>query len=139
MSSTQVVTFRLGENYFGIEITKVKEILRLLPITKLPSSVPYICGVTNVRGKVVPVIDTLMKLNMGSIETTDETRLLLVEKAGNVVGLLVDEVSEVLNLSDDQIETAGSIDDEIAVTSGIMGIAKIDENLLTLLDTDKII
>lgn len=136
MSTLQIVAFRLNESYFGVEIIKVQEIMRLQPITKLPTQTPYILGVINVRGKVVPVIDTRLKLAIDYQENTEDSRLLLVEKGDIPVGLLVDEVTEVLTIPEEQIETTKDIGADFECSSNIIGVAKINDKLLTILDTD---
>jgi purine-binding chemotaxis protein CheW len=139
MDSIQMVVFRLGNSYFGIDIVKAKEIMGLVPITQLPLLASYVPGVINVRGKVVPVIDTRMKLGLGYCETTDESRLLLVEKNGSIAALLVDEVSEVITLTTDQIESNIGIETGMGSFDGIEGIAKLEDQLLIYLDTDKLL
>jgi purine-binding chemotaxis protein CheW len=139
MDSIQMVAFRLEDNYFGIDIMKAKEIMGLAPITQLPLLASYMRGVIDVRGKVVPVVDTRMKLGLGSGEITDESRLLLVENKGKIVALLVDEVSEVITLTRDQIEPIAGIETGFGSIDGIEGIARLDNQLLIYLDTDKLL
>lgn len=135
----QLLSFRLDENYFGIDIKKVREIMKLMPITKLPSSAPFLRGVINVRGKIVPVIDTRMKIGMEHQEATKESRLLLVEKEEKVVGLLVDEVSEVMTISEEDIEPLNNTEADVGYSSVITGIIKLDNQMIMLLDIDHLI
>jgi len=138
MKNVQMVIFRLSDSYFGVDIMKVREIMALVPITPLPTSAPYLLGVINVRGKVVPVVDLRMKLGLPCQEATDDSRLLLVEKDGKVAGLLVDEVSEVLTLSSDDIETTAQMEVG-SYSESVEGIAKLDDRLLIFLNVEKLI
>lgn len=139
MESLQIVAFRLSDSLFAIDIMKVKEIMKIQPVTKLPASDSSILGVINVRGKVVPVVDSRVKLGIECTEVSDDSRLLLVEKNGTPVGLMVDEVTEVLTINQEQIEKAENIGVNLEYTGGIIGIAKIDDKLLTFLNTDALL
>lgn len=136
MNDLQVVVFRLNDNFFAVDIVKVQEIMRLQPITKLPSQSRVNLGVINVRGKIVPVVDTRIKLGIEQSEATEDSRLLLIERGNTPVGLLVDEVAEVLTIPEGQIETMQDIGTNIQASTNIIGVAKIGDRLLTLLDTD---
>lgn len=139
MEFIQIVSFRLNESLFSVDIMKVREIMKLVPITKLPASAPFLSGVINVRGDVVPVIDTRIKLGIECQEVSDESRLLLVDKDGRVIGLLVDEVLEVLTIPQDSIEPFSELESDFGYSSIVTGIVKMDDQLLTLIDTDKLI
>ncbi|NLG31934.1 MAG: purine-binding chemotaxis protein CheW [Syntrophomonadaceae bacterium] len=136
MDNIQVVAFRLGESTFAVDIMKVKEILKTQPVTKLPVSDLSLLGVIKVRGKIVPVVDSRAKLGIENTDMTDNSRLLLVEKAGTTVGMLVDEVTEVMTINQEQIEKAEDIGVSIENTGCIVGVAKIEDKLMTFLDTD---
>lgn len=139
METIQIVSFGLNENMFGVDIMKVQEIMRLVPITKIPTSASFISGIINVRGKIVPVIDTRIKLGIECCEATDESRLLLVDKGGTVAGLLVDEVAEVLTVNKEDIETFSEIDNDFGNESAVIGIAKLDNQMLTIINTDELL
>ncbi|MGI6413147.1 MAG: chemotaxis protein CheW [Syntrophomonadaceae bacterium] len=136
MDTIQVVAFRLGESTFAVDIMKVKEILKTQPVTKLPVSDPSLLGVIKVRGKIVPVVDSRAKLGIENTDMNDDSRLLLVEKTGTTVGMLVDEVTEVLTINQEQIEKAEDIGVSIENTGCIIGVAKIEDKIMTFLDTD---
>jgi len=105
----QFVTLGIGGEIFGIEVTAVREILEVRPITRLPQCPPYLLGVIDVRGSTVPVIDLRSKLGLPSVAATEQTRILvldIVSEAGDrVLGLLTDRVFEVTSL-DEQVMQA---------------------------------
>ncbi len=128
----QLVTFRLGNEEFGIGIKMVQEINRMIDITKIPNAAAHIEGVVNLRGKIVPILNLRTKLGLGGIERDKATRIMVVEIGGQVLGLVVDSVSEVLRIPDAKTEPAPSI------TSGtdsayIEGIINLSNRILILL------
>ena len=96
----QIVIFQLGEEEFGVDINNVKEIVRLPEITPVPRSPEYVAGICNLRGNVLPVIDTRKRFSMNIGEITDHTRLLVVESGGIQTSLIVDRVREVMRMHD---------------------------------------
>jgi len=123
---------------YGVPITKVQEIITMAKPTKLPQAPAFVEGIINLRGKIIPIIDLKKRFQMGSSEFTTETRSVVVEVAGQTVGIIVDEVSEVLRISEDNIESAPAIVGGIAADY-LTGVGKIDGRLLVLLDMDKIL
>lgn len=134
----QLVSFKIGEEEFGVEILKVQEINRMLQITKVPNSPEFVDGVINLRGRVIPVIDLRIKLGLPKKEFTKNTRIVVVELSGRTVGFIVDEVSEVLRIPKDITEAppemVGSINSEF-----ITSIGKLEDRLLILLNLEKIL
>ncbi|MDA8164110.1 MAG: chemotaxis protein CheW [Desulfobacteraceae bacterium] len=136
------LTFALGKEEYGIGILKVREIIGLMEITAVPHTPPYIKGVINLRGRVIPVLDLRIKFGMSEREYDERTCIIVVEvqaSSGTVqVGMLVDSVSEVLNIGAEEIEPppafGGSTD-----TANIMGMAKVKGKVKILLDTDRVI
>src|SRR5205085_292354 len=108
---------------YGLEILKVQEIIGLLPITRVPRTPPFVRGVINLRGKVIPVTDLRLKFGMPESEATAETCIVIVRAAGVEVGLVVDRVSEVLDIGADQIDAAPAFGPEVD-TQYLLGIAK---------------
>ena len=100
--------FKLGDEEYGLEILKVRELIGLMPITNIPGTRPFIRGVINLRGKVIPVVDLRLKFGMPRIEATDQAVIIVVQYAFRerdlTMGILVDEVVEVLNIKASQIE-----------------------------------
>ena len=134
----QLVSFNLGNEEFAIDILRVQEINRMVEITKVPKSPDFVEGVINLRGKVIPVIDLRKRFSLEAAEHTKETRIVVVDIEGKVIGLIVDSVSEVLRLPEDTIEppppiVAGGVDSEY-----IQGVGKLDDRLLILLDINNI-
>jgi purine-binding chemotaxis protein CheW len=105
----QLVVFRLADEEFGININSVKEIVRLPDITPIPRSPEYVAGICNLRGCVLPVIDTRTRFSMESGEATDHTRLLVVEANGQSTGLIVDDMREVMRVNESLLEPPPSV------------------------------
>jgi purine-binding chemotaxis protein CheW len=134
----QLVTFGIGEEEFGIDILKVQEIIRTMAITKVPNSPPYVEGVINLRGKVIPVIDLRSRFNMDYRNHDSHTRIIVLQIHGMIVGFVVDEVSEVLRIQSNTVEPPPPVVSGIE-SECIKGVGKLDDRLLILLDLDKLI
>lgn len=133
----QLVTFRLASEEYGLPITKVQEINRLLPITKLPQTPSFMEGIINLRGRIIPVIDLRKRFQLLITEHNEDTRIIVVEINGQTVGVTVDAVTEVVRLSTSDVEAPPA---SIAVDSRyINGVGKIDGRLIILLDTDQVL
>ena len=138
----QILTFQVNDENFGIEILKVKELMEYSSITKVPLVPDHIRGVINLRGKVIPVIDLHFIFSGKAAETTKKTCIIIAESNDNekagTAGILVDNVNEVLDVSDRDIEP--TIDFGTAYNSSfILGMAKIKENIIILLDMDYVL
>lgn len=133
----QLVVFNLGQEEYGLPITKVQEINRLAPITKLPQAPSFMEGVINLRGRVIPVIDLRKRFQLTIGDYTDDTRVIIVEVSGQTVGIIVDAVTEVIRLSSSSIEPPPPA--FILDAQYIHGVGKFDDRLLILLDMDKIL
>jgi purine-binding chemotaxis protein CheW len=140
-NSRQYVTFFLGDELFGVQVARAREILNFTPLTQVPQTPEYMLGVINLRGQVVPIIDMRIKLNLAVGEQTENTCIIVVEIQVDgdpiIVGLLADAVSEVLDINDEQIEPAPTLGTKIN-TSFIQGMGNIDGQFLILLDIDKV-
>lgn len=134
----QLVSFKLGNEEFGVDIRKVQEINRMVEITKIPQAPHYCEGVINLRGKVLPVIDLRKKFEMEIEEWTRNTRIVVCEDGNSIVGIIVDAVEEVLRIPSSTIEPAPKIVSSVG-SDYINGVAKLDERLLIFLDVSKII
>ena len=136
------LTFRLGEEEFGLEILKVQEIIQLQAITRVPRTPEYVRGVINLRGKVIPVVDLRLKFGMDRVEDTERTCIVVVQirHADGVVvmGTIIDEVREVLDIPEASIEDAPSFGSSIE-TEFILGMGKIGNGVKILLDIDKVL
>ena len=133
----QLVTFRLAQEDFGIDIRKVQEINRMIDITRIPNAPPYVEGVVNLRGKIIPIVSLRTKLGLGEADLDKATRMMVVEIEGSILGFIVDSVSEVLRISDATVEPPPSL--VAGVDSDyIEGVGKLDNRLLILLELRKI-
>ena len=133
----QLVTFLLCDEVYGIEILAVQEIIRMQSITVVPQTIPYVCGIINLRGKVIPVIDLRVRFNLPSTEPTNDTRIIVFEVNHCVMGMIVDGVSQVIRIKSNLIEPPSPLVANSDSTY-IKGVGKLDKTLLTLLDLTKI-
>lgn len=134
----QLVTFRIGEEEFGVDILAVQEIIRLMQITMVPRAPAFIEGVINLRGKVIPVINMRTRFNMPALEHDSNTRIVVMEFDQKIVGFLVDGVSEVLRIPAGTVEAAPPIVAGIG-SEYIKGVGKLEDRLLILLDLDNLL
>jgi purine-binding chemotaxis protein CheW len=134
----QLVSFKLGEEEFGVDILKVQEINRMMEITKMPNSPEFIEGIINLREKIIPVVDLRKRLGLSDKEPDNQTRIIVVNLANRTVGFIVDEVSEVLRIESDKTEPPPEMTTNIN-TDYITSVAKLDDNLLILLDLSKVL
>ncbi len=135
------LTFKLRDEIFGASVAKVLNILEMIKITKVPKAPVYMKGVINLRGSVLPLIDTRIKFDMGETVYTDNTCILVldIEIAGETVhvGALVDSVQEVIEIDDADIQPSPSIGSKYK-SEFIDGMVKIDNDFIMLLNMDLI-
>ena len=129
----QWVTFRLGDEKYGINVMQVQEVLRVTEIAPVPGSPSYVLGIINLRGNVVTVIDTRDRSGLMSKEPDDVSRVVLVEAESHVIGILVDSVAEVVEMRASVIEAAPNVGNE-ENSKYIQGVACRDNELLILVD-----
>lgn len=136
--SMQLVSFRLAQEEYGIEITKIQEIILMGEITRVPQTPHYIKGLINLRSTVIPIVDLRLRFGMSEEEVTDETRIMVVNVVGKTIGIIVDAVSEVLRVNEEQIAppppTVAGLGQEY-----LTGLVKFDSRLLIMLDIDQIL
>jgi purine-binding chemotaxis protein CheW len=135
---SQFVVFLLDGEEFGISIMEVREIIRMINITRLPKAPYFIEGVINLRGEVLPVVNLRKRFDVPENSVTDSTRIVIVEIEGEQVGLIVDSVSEVLRLSEDQIKPPPTNVAGIR-TEFLQGVGKVDDRLLVILKMGKLL
>jgi purine-binding chemotaxis protein CheW len=136
------LTFALAQEEFGLEIIKVREIIGYIEVTAVPQTPPYIRGVINLRGQVIPVIDLRMRFGMDAAEVSEETCIIVAEIAEGArkysTGIVVDRVSEVLDIAGVDIEDAPQFGSAVN-TDFILGMAKVGESVKILLHIDKVL
>lgn len=134
----QWVTFRLENETYGINVMQVQEVLRYTDIAPVPGAPTYVLGIINLRGNVVTVIDTRSRFGLPFSESTDSTRIVIIEAEKQVIGILVDSVAEVVYLRTTEIDNAPNIGtDESA--KFIQGVSNREGELLILVDLNKLL
>lgn len=132
----QLVTFHVGGEEFALDILRVLEIIRMQELTRVPSSPECMDGVMNLRGKIIPVITLRSRFGLDRAAPDEQTRIVVIETKGTVLGVIVDSVSEVLRIPSDAIEPPprlGKVDQEY-----VSGVGKLDDRMLILLDVDRL-
>jgi purine-binding chemotaxis protein CheW len=134
----QLVTFILGNENFGLDIMNVQEIIRIPSITVIPQAPDYVEGITNLRGNILPVIDTRVKFGMERVERDMSSRVIVIDLGGKTIGMSVDAVSEVLRVESDRIEAApamAGVDD-----GSIAGVVKVNDGkkLVMILEASRL-
>jgi purine-binding chemotaxis protein CheW len=132
----QLVSFVVGGEEFGLEILRVQEIIRIQQLTRVPNSRSFVDGVINLRGKVIPIVSLRKCLGLEDRPHDKQTRIVVVEVNGTVLGFIVDSVSEVLRIPAETIEPPprlGKVEREY-----VSGVGKLDDRLLILLDLDRL-
>jgi len=137
------MTFKLAAEEYGLEIMKVREIIRLMEITRVPRTRDFMRGVINLRGRVIPVVDLRLKFGMEKTESTDQTVIIVVQFSGGsgeiTIGILVDEVLEVLSIAEENIEPPPSFGTAVVDTQFILGVGKAEKRVIFLLDIGKVL
>jgi purine-binding chemotaxis protein CheW len=136
------LTFAIADEEYGLEILKVREINGYMDITPVPKMPPYVRGVINLRGQVIPVVDLRVKFGMESKEVTDQTCIIVVEVSRDGretdTGIVVDRVQEVLFIAGEQIQETPEFGSAVD-TNFILGLGKIGKSVKILLDIDKVL
>jgi purine-binding chemotaxis protein CheW len=135
---SQWVTFRLGEEIYGIDVLQVQEVLRITEISPVPGAPNYVLGIINLRGNVVTVSDARNRFGLPPKETDDASRIIVVDAFNKVIGLLVDNVSEVAYVPNSQIESAPNVGTDDG-NRFVSGVSNRDGELLIMLDLAKLI
>jgi len=135
------LSFKLGDDEFAAHVSKVLNILEMTKITQVPKSPEYMKGVINLRGAVLPIIDTRIKFGMTPTQFTQDTCIvvmeIIMEKDTIQLGALVDSVLSVVEIEDSQIQPPPSLGSKYK-SEFILGVAKVDEQFILLLDMDKV-
>ena len=133
----EFLTFTLGKEEYGIEILKVQEIRSYEAVTTIANSPEFIKGVVNLRGTIVPIVDMRIKFNLGDVDYTQFTVVIILNVAGRVVGMVVDSVSDVISLGTEQIRPAPDFSSSFDIKY-ITGLGTVDKRMLILVDIEKL-
>lgn len=135
------MTFKSGEEYFGLKIQYVNEIIQIQAITVIPETEDYIKGLINLRGKIVPVIDVRRRFNQEPYEYDDRTCIIIIDVNSTVVGLIVEKISEVVEIQEKDILPPPSVRhvDKADRNKYIYGIGKVGSDVKLLLDPEKLL
>ena len=136
--TTQYIVTQLGEEQYGIDIKLISNIVRMQNITRVPKVSPYIRGVINLRGEVIPVISLRLKMGLSDDEITKKTRIIILTlEQHESIGVLVDEVKEVVTLDEEHVEKVSYDKDDKA--KFLSGVGKYDEKLISLLEINAVL
>lgn len=135
----QMATFLLGAEEYAIEIGHIQEIVRMLPVTRVPRAPTFIEGVVNLRGKIVPVIDLRKRFGLEPFQPTKATRIIIINVEAKTVGLVVDAVKEVLRLETSAISpppelVSGGVDEAF-----IQAVGRVGGRLIIMLDVGRLL
>jgi purine-binding chemotaxis protein CheW len=137
------MTFKLAEEEYGLEILRVREIIGLMDITRVPRTHECIRGVINLRGKVIPVVDLRLKFGMPPVQATDQTVIIVVQVVAQgkqlTMGILVDQVLEVLSIDASHIEPPPCLGGGAVDIDFILGVGKAEKRVIFLLDIGKVL
>ncbi len=137
--TTQFIVINLGDEQYGINIKYIDNIVRMQHITRVPKVDPYLKGVINLRGEVVPVMSIRLKMGLPEDEFTKSTRIIIIKlDQQGYIGIIVDEVKEVVTLENDQIEKV-SYETKDEKGNFIFGVGKCHDGLISLLDLNMVV
>jgi purine-binding chemotaxis protein CheW len=134
----QLVVFELANELYGVNIAAVESIIKMQAITQLPHTPPYVKGVTNLRGSVLPVLDLRIRFALEAQEDTRQTRIMIVTMGSIKAGIIVDGVSEVLRVSEESIEPLPPMLNSVD-SAFLKGIARLESRLIILLDLSRVL
>lgn len=137
VSNNEFLTFTLGKEEYGIDILRVQEIRGYDAVTAIANTPPFIKGVINLRGVIVPIIDMRIKFNLGNVEYNQFTVVIILNLAQRVVGMVVDGVSDVITLTAEQIKAAPEFGSALD-TQYINGLGAVDSRMIILIDIERL-
>jgi purine-binding chemotaxis protein CheW len=132
----QILVFRLSSEEYALPITKVKDINRVMPLTKMPKSPTFMKGVINLRGEIIPVVDLRERFNLPVSEATDDSRIMVVDFNNRLLGIIVDGVTEVLTIPTSEIDIPPTVA-KLNIKQ-VPGVGKVNNRLLILLNIDEV-
>lgn len=131
--SVQVIVFNIDKEEYGANILKVTTIERVLPVARVPRTPPFVKGVINLRGDIIPVLSLRQRLGFSDIEETDDTRIIIVNTGEVVAGFVVDAVTEVLQIDASSIERNSNVSSEY-----VSGLGKVGSRIITMLNLERL-
>ncbi|MCC6444584.1 MAG: chemotaxis protein CheW [Armatimonadetes bacterium] len=134
----QLVALEIAGEIYGVDISLIHGIIMMQEITRIPHAPAFVEGVTNLRGRVIPVLDLRKRFGLPEAERTKENRIVIVEISDEMMGMIVDGVSEVLRISADAIEPTPPIVTGLE-SAYLRGVGKVDDRLIILLDVRKVL
>ena len=134
-SSRELIAFRIGEQEFCVNIMSVREIRGWTPATPLPHAPPYVMGVINLRGAVLPIIDLSARLGMKDAEPTARHVIIVAQVKSRIVGLLVEAVSDILTITEDNIQPVPEVSSDLEKQYA-RGILSIDKRMICMIELD---
>ena len=137
-NSLQIVTFRVGNEDYGLPIMVVQEIIRVIEAVKVPKAPAYVEGVINLRGKIIPIIDLRKRMMKAITCYSDASRIIVVDTGGRLAGLVVDAVIDVIMLNGDDVEPCPSLDDAKR-SDYIIGVGRQGDRLITVLSLESLL
>lgn len=136
-SGLECLTFTLGSEEYGIDILKVQEIRGYDAVTHIANTPAFIKGVINLRGVIVPIVDLRIKFNLGTVEYTQFTVVIILNISNRVVGIVVDGVSDVINLKQDEIRPAPDLSSMLDAQH-LLGLGTRDDRMIILVDIESL-
>ena len=133
----QLVSFMLADEEYGVEVLKVREIIRMPDITKMPNTPPYVEGIINLRGKVIPIVSMRRRFGLAESDYDGRTRIMVMDVVGGLTGFIVDGVSEVIRIQSGDIQPPPSMVSGNIGQDFITGVFNHQERLLVLMDVDR--
>jgi purine-binding chemotaxis protein CheW len=134
---TQLVTFNLDNEEYGVAVLRVREIIRMPVITRVPNTPTYVQGVINLRGKVIPIISLRNRFSLMEAEYNNRTRIMVMDVEGELMGFVVDAVSEVIRISASEIQPSPSMVSGAIEQECIAGVINHGERLLVVLELER--
>lgn len=134
-NTLQIIVFTVGNEDYGLEIEKIQEVIRMKPIKQLPRTPPFVLGVMNLRGNIIPVIGLREKFGLESFQYNQFTRIIVVNHKGKFVGMVVDEVNRVINVPMNNIEgNPEMVNDNTRAL--VRGVARLQDQVIILVELD---
>jgi purine-binding chemotaxis protein CheW len=134
----ELISFRIGAQEFCVDIMEVREIRGWTPATALPQAPPFVRGVINLRGAVLPIVDLGSRLGLGAAEPTARHVIIVAQVQNQVVGLLVDAVSDILTVTDAMIQPAPDVASEL-VRMFVRGLLAIEGRMVSFISLDRVL